>query len=142
MIKKSCCEEPNIVVSSEGHYNVCSNCGIVQHYLYDYEINYCKPVIYKKADYMMKKIKKICEKTSSLSNKDELKENVLNLFNKISDLLSDKGLINKYSLNYNFIISKIFEKLNIDKQHVKMTKNKSLIEKYDRIWKEIEKDLE
>ncbi len=137
---KNCCDNQEIIETFDGSH-VCFNCGIVQLYLYEKEISYTKKVIYKKNDYILKKIKKL-ELNLSNNETTKLNDQIIEMFNKITDILLNKKLINKYSLNYNFIIYKILEKLNHNISNIKITKSEKLMKKYITIWNDhIEQNL-
>lgn len=98
MNKKICCEEPEIQ-DIDGQMT-CINCGIISRSVYEKEINYNKPIIYKKNDYMRKKLLEIS------NNKTDDNDKIIEYFKQIYEILQRYSLVKKYSLNYNFIIYK------------------------------------
>lgn len=139
MNNKDCCPDKSLIETSEG-FEVCSNCGRIQRIQYEKEICYKQPVVYKKNNYMKKKLKKILINANSNESGDNI-DKVIELFEKIGEIANKNNLLNKYSLNYNFTIYKIFERLNLDKSLIKLTTNPILIEKYNNIWDSISKEL-
>ena len=67
-------------------------------YLYEYEINYNKPITYKNTDYLInKKLKKYIEQINISNHEIEiLKKDVVEMFKKIYLLILNKNLIKKY----------------------------------------------
>ena len=137
--KISCCDYQLLIESIDG-YIVCNNCGKVQKIKYEKEINFNHPIVYRKNNYMIKKLKKVLI-NFNVNSSEIIINDIISLFEKINQIAINNKLVNKYSLNYNFTIFKIFELLNLDTSLIKVTNNPILIEKYNKIWEEILKDL-
>ena len=132
------CESKNIINSGDD-YNYCDDCGCVNNnnkYLF-YITNYKPKFINTKKIYLKKKFKKYYA-SDVLHNENSdyyINEDLFNkLYEKIDDIIKINKLNNKYNINYDFIIYKIFELLKLDTKKIKITNNMNLYNKYNQIW--------
>ena len=143
MNKIKCCEEMNIIESWD--YHVCSSCGVINNYPYEYiRINEKKTAFgYDKVKYLEIKLKKLFWKNKILNfnEKDNMINKIIYIYIQLNNIIKEKKIKNKYSLNYNFIIYKIMEYLNYDLSYNKISENEKMIDKYNKIWNEIIIDL-
>lgn len=136
------CKNNNLLVM-DNEYNMCSDCGVS--FIKKYDTNFIEDLIViknKKIDMISEYIKKkfmsvYNDKYNFYLNYDIF----INHYNKINELIENNNLKNKYNINYSFILYKIFEIMKLDRSKIKVTQNKRLIEKYNKIWNTIDYNL-